>query len=54
MFYPFYDKGMYKDKNKQGRLDIDAIADQWVNLIFAHLGYKKQNKKENKNGKTKQ
>ena len=45
----------YQDKENQ----IDAIAEQWVNLVFAHLNYKRQNKKginnhkkENKNGKT--
>lgn len=38
---------------------IDAIAEQWVNLVFAHIEYKRQskkikkpNKKENKSGKT--
>lgn len=31
-------------------LGLDAIAEQWVNLVFTHLYYKKQNKaKENKN-----
>lgn len=33
---------------------IDAIAEQWVNLVFAHLHYKKQNKakgNKNNNGK---
>lgn len=39
---------------------IDSIAEQWVNLVFAHLDYNRRNKEainnykeENKNGKTK-
>ncbi len=41
-----------KDKNEVNT-DIQSIAEQWVNLIFTHLDYKKRNKKENKNGETK-
>lgn len=42
-----------EDNIQQGNKDkIDAIAEQWVNLVFAHIEYKKQNKKEHKNGKT--
>jgi len=46
----------YRDNynHKNNHSAIEAIAEQWVNLIFAQLQYKKRNKKENKNGKTKQ
>lgn len=47
---------MNKYENKEALLDINAIAEQWVNLIFTHLDYKRHrekrlsiNKKENEN-----
>lgn len=43
---------MYKNENNQKSLQIENIAEQWVNLLFAQLEYKKRNKKENKDGKT--
>ncbi len=42
------------NKHNDKQSVLDAIAEQWVSLVFAHLAYKKQNKKENKNGKTRQ
>jgi len=52
---------MEKHKNENhDLLSIDSIAEQWVNLLFVHIEYKRQskkvkniNKKENKNGTTK-
>jgi len=32
-------QGKNKDKDKQA--EIDAIAQQWVNIVFAHLQEKK-------------
>lgn len=35
---------------KTNTINLDAIAEQWVNLMFTHLHYKKQNNaKANKN-----
>lgn len=33
-----------KDKDKENR-KIDAIAEQWVNLVFAHIMAKRLNEK---------
>lgn len=34
-----------KDKNRENR-KIDAIAEQWVNLVLAHIGAKKLSDKK--------
>lgn len=34
--------------NENKGQSIEAIAEQWVNLVFAHLDYKRKNKKTNK------
>ena len=34
--------------NQDKAIDIDAIAEQWVNLMFMQLEHEKTNKKENK------
>lgn len=39
-----------ENQNKQS-LSVDAIASQWVNLVFAHLDYNRQSKKVIKNNK---
>lgn len=40
------------NKNQSKQSLLENAASQWVNLVFAHIEYKKQNKKEDKNGKT--
>lgn len=41
------------NEHKHKPSQIDTIAEQWVNLLFAHINHKKLSKKhkrENKNG----
>lgn len=38
-----------KHKNEQAKISLEAIAEQWVNLLFVHLQHNKNNKKQTKN-----
>lgn len=45
-------------ENKSNPVSLNSIAEQWVNIVFAHLEYdqrnkQNKNKEENKNGESK-
>lgn len=36
-----------KELHKNNKMTIDSIAEQWVNLVFAHIAYKNNSLKNN-------